>query len=143
MRKTVVVSGGFDPVHQGHIRLFKAAKELGDRLVVILNNDNWLLIKKGYVFMTQDVRAEILNAIRYVDEVYITEHVAGDKDVSVCNAIRVIKPDIFANGGDRFKNNIPEVAVCEDLNVEMVFNVGGEKVASSSDLLQWSKEVVR
>lgn len=138
--KIVAVSGGFDPVHCGHVRMFKAAKSLGDRLVVILNNDNWLNMKKGYTFMPESERREILESIKYVDEVYVTEHVEGDTDKSVCDALSVIKPDIFANGGDRFKENIPEVKVCEKFNIEMVFNVGGEKIASSSDLVAWSKE---
>lgn len=140
MEKVVVVSGGFDPLHHGHIRMFKSAKALGTKLVVVLNNDNWLKAKKGYVFMPEHFRAEVIEAIKYVDEVYITEHLDNDRDMSVCEALRDINPDIFANGGDRFKDNIPEVAVCEELDIEMVFNVGGEKVASSSDLVEWSKE---
>lgn len=140
MSKVVVVSGGFDPLHHGHVRLFKEAKSIGDKLVVILNNDNWLKSKKGYVFMPEQFRAEVIEAIKYVDGVYITEHLEKDIDMSVCEAIRDISPSIFANGGDRFRDNIPEAAVCEELGIEMVFNVGGEKVASSSDLVEWSKE---
>lgn len=140
MSKIVAVSGGFDPLHHGHVRMFKAAKSLGDKLVVILNNDNWLKTKKGYVFMPEHFRAEVIEAIKYVDSVFITEHGENDPDMSVCQALREVEPDIFANGGDRFKDNIPEVAVCEELGIEMVFNIGGEKVASSSDLVEWSKE---
>lgn len=134
--KAVAVSGGFDPVHGGHIRLFKEARKLGDNLIVILNNDNWLMSKKGYVFMPEDMRAEILKELRSVDEVYITKHLIYDHDMSVCRALRVINPQIFANGGDRFEDNIPEVDVCKELGIKMVFNVGGKKIASSSELVE-------
>jgi cytidyltransferase-like protein len=138
---TVAVSGGFDPVHNGHIRMFKEAKKLGDRLIVILNNDNWLRTKKGYVFMPEDMRAEILSELRCVDEVYITKHLKDDLDRSVCKALEELKPDIFANGGDRFAYNVPERELCERLGIKMVFNVGGEKIASSSELVKLSNIV--
>jgi len=107
----VAVSGGFDPVHAGHVRLLNNAKKLGDKLVVILNNDNWLLAKKGFVFMKE---------------------------------LKKLKPDIFANGGDRTKNDAnkkssslnPEQELCGKLGIKMVFNVGhGGKIQSSSRLL--------
>lgn len=132
---TVAVSGGFDPVHNGHIRMFKEAKKLGDKLIVILNNDNWLEAKKGFVFMPEDVRTEILLELRCVDEVYLTKHLKNDVDKSVCKALAEIKPDIFANGGDRFAYNVPERELCEKLGIQMVFNVGGGKIASSSELV--------
>lgn len=137
--RVVAVSGGMDPVHKGHVRLFKEAKALGDYLVVILNNDNWLLKKKGFVFMDQDERKEIIESIRYVDEVIITNHVIDDGDSSVCVELAKLKPDVFANGGDRKSDNIPEYNLCNELGIEMVFNVGGEKIQSSSDLVKNAK----
>ncbi len=132
----VAVSGGFDPVHIGHIRLFKEARALGDKLVVILNNDNWLKKKKGYVFMPEQERKEILEAIHYVDEVVVTNHPPNPDDMSVCQELRQIKPDIFANGGDRKEDNVPEVKVCREIGCRMEFNVGqGGKVQSSSWLV--------
>lgn len=136
MKKVVAVSGGFDPIHVGHVRMFQEAKKLGTELVVILNNDNWLKAKKGYVFMPQKERAEIIRAIGCVDRVYITHHVKNDPDRSVCYELQMIKPDIFANGGDRTKKNIPEKYVCYQIGCTMVFNVGGKKVQSSSKLAE-------
>jgi D-beta-D-heptose 7-phosphate kinase/D-beta-D-heptose 1-phosphate adenosyltransferase len=133
--KVVVVSGGFDPIHSGHLRLFKEAKELGSKLVVVVNNDNWLNNKKGYVFMSECVRIEIIEALRYVDSVYLTKHVLNDSDMSISKALEDIKPNIFANGGDRKIDNIPEITVCNKLGIELVFNVGGDKIASSSELV--------
>jgi len=133
----VAVSGGFDPVHIGHIRMFEEAKALGDELVVILNNDNWLKQKKGFVFMSQDQRKEILSAIRPVDRVIFTRHCKNPKDMSVCQELKNLKPAIFANGGDRKKSNIPEVDTCQAINCKMIFNVGrGGKVQSSSWLVK-------
>jgi len=137
--KSVAVSGGFDPIHIGHIRLLKEAKKLGDKLIVILNNDNWLKKKKGYAFMPQEDRMEILNSIRYVDEVVLSFHEKDTKDISICRELEQIKPNIFANGGDRKADNIPEYTICEKLGIEMVFNVGGEKLRSSSDLVKEQK----
>lgn len=138
---TVVVSGGFDPVHIGHVRMFNEARALGDRLIVILNNDNWLMLKKGFVFMPEVERKEVIEAFRAVDEVVLTKHEAGTTDMSICKALEEIKPDVFANGGDRKLENIPEVATCEAIGCEMVFNVGhGGKVQSSSDLAKKIKE---
>ena len=132
--KTVVVSGGFDPVHIGHVRMFNEAKKLGDTLIVVLNNDNWLRSKKGFVFMPEEERAEIIKEFGAVDQVIITSHIEDDADKSVCRELELIKPDIFANGGDRKEeSDIPEVEVCRKYGIEMHFNVGqGGKVQSSS-----------
>lgn len=134
----VAVSGGFDPLHVGHIDMFKEAKELGDELVVILNNDNWLQKKKGHVFMPQSERKEIIEALRPVDRVVLTEHESNSSDMSVCRALEKLRPDIFANGGDRKPDGdpVPEVDLCQKLGIEMVYNVGSRgKIQSSSWLV--------
>jgi len=129
----VAVSGGFDPLHVGHVRMIQEAKKLGDTLVVILNNDNWLIKKKGFVFMPQKERKEIIEAIQGVDGVILTNHAKNTDDGSICRELQKIRPHIFANGGDRTYDNIPEVAVCDKIGCKMVFNVGrGGKVQSSS-----------
>lgn len=133
----VAVSGGFDPIHIGHVRMFEEAKKLGDKLVVILNNDNWLKLKRGYAFMPEHERKEIIEAFAVVDRVVLTEHKPGTTDYSICNELQKIRPDIFANGGDRTYKNIPEVPVCKEIGCKMVFNVGkGGKIQSSSWLLE-------
>lgn len=126
----IAVSGGFDPLTIGHIRLFKEAKELGDELIVILNNDNWLRAKKQVIFMPQEERKEIIESISVVDKVVLTGHSVNPKDMSVSKELKELGIDIFANGGDRTKKNIPEEEICK-----MVFGIGGNKVQSSSWLL--------
>ena len=143
-QKTVAVSGGFDPLHIGHIRLFQEAKKLGDKLIVIVNNDNWLKKKKGFVFMHQKERTEVIDALGFVDEVIITGHKKNPKDMSVITELKRIRPDIFANGGDRVKENIPEAAFCDELNCQMIFNVGqGGKIQSSSWLLERYGQIIK
>jgi len=132
----VAVSGGFDPLHIGHVRYFEDAKKLGDQLVVILNNDNWLRAKKGNEFMPQDERREILLALRCVDAVVLTKHPANPTDMSVCDALRELRPDIFVKGGDRGIENTPEVLVCNEIGCKIAWNAGGGKVQSSSWLLK-------
>jgi cytidyltransferase-like protein len=140
-QKTVAVSGGFDPVHIGHVRMFNEARKLGDRLVVIINNDNWLQKKKGYVFMPKEERAEIIRAFRAVDDVMFTMHSADPEDMSVCAELRALKPDVFANGGDRKNDNTPEIAVCNEIGCELAWGVGaGGKVQSSSWLVKGAAE---
>jgi len=133
---TVVVSGGFDPVHIGHVRLILAAAEYGD-VIVVANSDSWLYRKKGFVFMPWDQRKEILEALKGVRRVEWVD----DRDETVCEALRRLKPTYFANGGDRKGDNVPEVAVCEELGIQMIWNIGGEKVESSSDLVNKRKEI--
>jgi cytidyltransferase-like protein len=138
----VAVSGGFDPVHIGHVRMFNEAKKLGDRLVVIVNNDNWLKLKKGYQFMPEAERKEIIESFRSVDQVILTTHETGTTDVSVCRELRSLKPDIFANGGDRKAETVLEHDLCERSDIKMIFNVGaGGKMQSSSALVKRSKEI--
>src|SRR6185503_3418478 len=106
--KLVAVSGGFDPIHPGHIRLFKEARKLGDRLIVILNNDNWLKAKKKYNFMSVQERKEVVEAVRWVDQVIVTRHTKDPKtaqEMGVSEALHRVKTDIFANGGDRNEKN--------------------------------------
>jgi cytidyltransferase-like protein len=139
MQKTktiVAISGGFDPIHIGHVRYLKEAKKLGDCLVVIINNNNWLETKKGKFFMDENDRKEIIETFACVDKVVITKHIINDTDRSVCKSLAEVMPDIFANGGDRFANDIPEFIFCTENNIKMKFNIGhGGKIRSSSDLL--------
>jgi len=130
-KPTVMVSGGFDPVHVGHIRMILEASQYGD-VIVIANTDAWLHRKKGFVFMEWDRRAEILNALKGV----ILVDSVNDNDGTVCEAIRRLKPTYFANGGDRGKTNTPEQNVCEELGVELLWGIGGDyKADASSDLV--------
>ncbi|MBI2676378.1 MAG: adenylyltransferase/cytidyltransferase family protein [Candidatus Yanofskybacteria bacterium] len=141
---TVAVSGGFDPIHIGHVRLFSEAKKLGNKLIVILNNDNWLKKKKGYVFMNQHERKEVIESIRAVDKVIFTSHKPNPKDMSVCSELKKLKPDVFANGGDRkIGMHAPtESLVCVEIHCREVFGVGrGGKVQSSSWLVEKVKNL--
>jgi len=117
MTKKVIVaaSGYFDPIHSGHIRYLKEAKGLGDKLIVILNNDKQSALKKGHSFMPLEERKVILKSIRYVDDVFISI----DKDRSVSKSLKKIKPSVFAVGMDNYKNKIPERFVCEKLGIEI------------------------
>ena len=133
----VVVSGYFDPLHVGHIEYLELAKRLaGDgKLIVVLNNDEQAILKKGKVFMPLEERRKIIQAIKYVDEVYVSI----DTDLSVCKSLQVIIPDVFANGGDRHEGNIPEVEICNELGIKIIDGLG-EKIQSSSNLIeQWEK----
>ena len=131
-----MVSGGFDPIHLGHLKMFQEASNLAPRLVVIVNNDNFLMQKKGYVFMPIEERVAIIKGFGVVDTVI--ESI--DQDLTVCKTLESIaeKENIkyFANGGDR-KNidQIPEASVCDNNNIEMIFNSGGGKIQSSSNLV--------
>jgi len=127
---TVAVSGGMDPVHKGHVRMIQEATQFGD-VIIILNSDDWLMRKKGFVFMSWEERAEILESIKGVTKVVRVD----DTDGSVCEALRREKPTYFANGGDRTDKNTPEMDVCSELGITMLWGVGGGKIQSSSDLV--------
>ena len=107
--KIVVASGYFDPIHVGHIECLEKAKELGGKLIVIVNNDEQAKLKKGFVFMPEQERMKIVSALSCVDEVVLSI----DKDKSICETIRMINPDIFAKGGDRTSDEIPEGFIAE------------------------------
>ena len=138
----IILSGGFDPVHKGHIRMFKAASELG-KVIVGVNSDKWLVRKKNNFFMPYEERKEILESIKYIDNVYQF----NDNDETACDLIKNIydkfKNDyniFFGNGGDRTNETTPEVTFCLDNNIEMVWGLGGGKIQSSSILLKnWMK----
>mgnify|MGYP001264591614 FL=1 len=132
MMKIVVVSGGFDPIHSGHIEYFKSAKNLGNMLIVALNSDSWLKKKKGKFFMPYDERESIISSIKYVDEVidFKDDHIG-----SCLDALKQVKKNFpndeiyFANGGDRNKENIPEMQLTD---INFIFNVGGSDKKNSS-----------
>ena len=138
----VLVTGGFDPLHSGHLAYFKAAKELGDKLVVGINSDEWLTRKKGRPFMPFEERAEIIKGLSIVDHIISFD----DSDDTACGAIYKTLAThgdiklIFANGGDRTDANIPEMATYGDLHYcDFVFGVGGEDKKNSSSwiLKEW------
>ena len=155
-RKSIIVlSGGFDPVHKGHLRMFREASNLGHQVVVGLNSDEWLTRKKGKPFMKFEERKEILEGFKYINQVLPFD----DSDDTASDLIRRVHniydgeehehnySDLshmgmvgyyqiyFANGGDRYETNTPEMKVCEELGIEMLWNVGGEKTQSSSSLV--------
>ena len=127
--KTVAVSGYFDPIHVGHLEYLEMAKKLGDRLVVIVNNNHQCVLKKGKPFMDEADRVKIVEALKIVDEDFLSI----DQDKSVCASLDAIKPDIFANGGDRSTGEVPESVVCKKHGIDMVDGLG-DKIRSSSDL---------
>ena len=125
---TVVVSGYFDPLHVGHIEYLELAKNLGDRLIVIVNNDEQAGLKKGESFMNEEDRLTIVASLRCVDNVFLSI----DKDSHVCESLAYLRPDIFANGGDRLNKEIPEAKVCDELGIALVDGLG-MKIRASSD----------
>ena len=138
--KVVIVTGGFDPLHSGHIAYFEAARKLGDMLIVGLNSDEWLERKKGRSFMHIYEREKIVSSLRVVDKVVCYPDADGSSKNTI-TGVRAMYPDatiVFANGGDRTKENIPEMDII-DTNIEFVFGVGGEDKANSSSwiLQEW------
>lgn len=124
-KKTIVISGGFDPIHPGHIAMIEDAAKYGE-VHIVVNSDEWLVRKKGFFFQPWTDRKKILEI--YTPHIYSVD----DSDGTVCEALRRIKPDYFGNGGDRTNKNTPELDVCEELGIEPVFGIGGGKYSSSS-----------
>ena len=144
--KIIIVSGGFDPLHSGHIEHFKAAKELGDVLVVGLNSDDWLTRKKGKPFMPIDERLSIIRELKVVDlALRFNDDDNSSRDL-IKKILEMYKSDVvFANGGDRTHDNIPEVEQFKDNpRVSFEFGVGGEDKKNSSSwiLKQWNSQTV-
>lgn len=127
--KVVAISGYFDPIHVGHLEYINMAKKLGDKLVVIVNNNYQCELKKGKPFMDDKDRVTIVSNLKNVDEVFLSI----DKDKTVCASLEKIKPDIFANGGDRKNYEIPESVICKKYDIKIIDGLG-EKIRSSSDL---------
>ena len=127
--KVVAISGYFDPLHVGHLEYINMAKKLGDKLVVIVNNNYQCELKKGKPFIDEKDRVTIVSNLKNVDEVFLSI----DKDKTVCASLEKIKPDIFANGGDRKNYEIPESVICKKYDIKIIDGLG-EKIRSSSDL---------
>lgn len=132
---TVVVSGYFNPLHVGHVRYLREAKKLGTKLIAIVNSDEQCKRKGSFLFMNEKERVEIVSFLKPVDEVVLSI----DRDKTVCKTLELIKPDIFAKGGDRTLDNIPEREVCEKFGIKMIFGIGGGKAQSSSWLISRCK----
>ena len=143
IKNVIIVSGGFDPVHKGHIRMFREAANLGHQVIIGLNSDDWLTRKKGKPFMKWEERAEILESCKFVTQVLSmddTDDTASDIIKQVANLYKNQDMNIyFANGGDRKKGNVPELDTCKNLNVVMLWGIGGGKIQSSSWLINGEK----
>ena len=135
MRNIVCTSGYFNPLHIGHLELLKEAKKLGDYLIVIVNNDEQVKLKGSKVFMNEKERVEIVKSIKYVDRVILSI----DQDRTIKRTLKAIYPHIFVKGGDSIPENTPELELCDELGIKVVFNVGGDKIQSSSLLKNESK----
>lgn len=134
--RIVITSGFFNPIHRGHISYLNVAKSYADKLIVIVNNDKQVVIKKSVIFMSEIDRKLIVDNLKCVDESII----AIDNDISVCKTLEFLRKQypndelIFAKGGDRNINNIPEVNVCKQNNIDLLFGIGDEKTISSTDI---------
>lgn len=127
----VAVSGYFNPLHVGHLEMIHKAKKLGDKLVVILNNDRQVALKGRVPFMSEKDRLTIVSALKGVDQVFLSV----DKDLTVRASLAKVKPDIFANGGDRHSvGDVPEYPLCHKLGIKMVDGLG-RKIRASSELI--------
>ena len=136
----MILSGGFDPVHKGHIRMFKAAKNMAYKVIVGINSDEWLVRKKGKVFMNYAERSEIILALKYVDEV-MPFNDKDDTAMDLLVRVHQLYPNCslaFGNGGDRTDKNTPEKGFCGAYKIDSIYQVGGGKVQSSSDLIDAS-----
>ncbi len=132
----VAVSGYFNPLHVGHLEMIEKARELGDILVAIVNNDKQVAIKGSHPFMSEEDRVKIISALHDVDEVFLSI----DDDQTVCKSLAEINPDIFANGGDRKNlNDVPEFAICKELDIQMVDGLGN-KIRASSEMISRAED---
>jgi cytidyltransferase-like protein len=136
MEKIVCVSGYFDPVHVGHLEYFKESKKIGSKLMVIVNNDEQAILKKGKAFMPVDERIKIIKEFRCVD--FVVKSI--DTDRTVCKTLETLqpKPDYFCNGGDQNNNTIPETEICNKVGIELRDGFG-DKIQSSSWLIKGKK----
>ena len=133
----MILSGGFDPVHKGHIRMFKAAKNMAHKVIVGLNSDSWLVSKKDKCFMNYAERAEVISAFRNVDQVMQFSDADGTA-LDLLSRVQRLYPECciaFGNGGGRDEDNTPEKGFCHAYNIEMVWQLGGGKVQSSTELI--------
>lgn len=137
--KTIMLSGGFDPIHEGHLKMFKAAKVMGYAVIVVVNSDKWLLKKKGYLFQTLETRMDIIKELKSIDQVYP----ALDADGTVCESLLHIQPDFFGNGGDRTSESTPEKEFCKTGNIEMIYGLGGFDKPNSSSSINIKNRVER
>ena len=145
--KVSLVTGGFDPIHSGHIDYIKSAKQRGDVLVVIVNNDNQVELKGSVPFQNENERFKIVNNIKGVDRTVLSI----DEDSTVCESLRMVYKTyeddpffhqmFFCNGGDRKEGGVPEDILTEELGINMLYNIGGEKVQSSSELIKNAAKV--
>ncbi len=136
IEKVVAVSGYFNPLHVGHLEMIELASKLGTKLVVIVNNDKQVKIKGSVPFMSEADRMKIVSALKAVDEVMLSV----DSDATVIKSLAKLKPDIFANGGDRKSlNDVPEYDICQELGVEMIDGLGKKIRASSKMIAQAAK----
>jgi cytidyltransferase-like protein len=137
MSETIAcVSGYFDPIHIGHIEYFKQSKQIADKLMVIVNNDEQAILKKGKAFMPADERVKIIQELKCVD--YVVKSV--DTDRTVCQTLATVspRPTYFCNGGDQNNNSIPEATICQALGIELRDGFG-DKIQSSSWLIRGSR----
>jgi len=145
--RVIVISGYFNPIHSGHIDYIKSAKQRGDVLVVIVNNDNQVELKGSTPFQNENERFKIVNNIKGVDRTVLSI----DEDATVCESLRMVYKTyeddpffhqmFFCNGGDRKEGGVPEDILTEELGIEMLYNIGGEKVQSSSELIKNATKV--
>ncbi len=150
MKKVVITSGYFNPLHVGHINLLSESKKLGDYLVVIVNNDKQVKLKGSVPFMKEDERMEIIKTLKFVDEVFLSVDSYQDgKEVPISKSLEIVAKKyqdqgelILAKGGDRDIEHIPwqEKDVCRKFNIKLITNVGGGKVQSSSWLIKNAKK---
>ena len=132
----VVASGYFSPLHSSHIEYLKLSKELGDILIVVVNNDTQEKLKKGSIFMECSERMKIVKELKCVDMVVE----AVDEDRAISKTLSILRPHIFTNGGDQFNDNIPEAEICHKFNIKLVDGLG-EKKQSSSAIIARAREI--